>query len=54
MTLYDKLVGVYPSCHFSLSSTQTRIEEDEPEAATKEIVVEHFNAGVVIPLSVLV
>ena len=41
MTLYNKLAGVYPSCHFSLCSTQTRIEEDEPEAVTKEVIVEH-------------
>lgn len=41
MRLYDKLAGVYPSCHFSLSSTQTRIEEDESGAVTKEVIVEH-------------
>ena len=41
MILHDKLTCVYSVWHFSISSTQTRIEEDEPKAATREVTVEH-------------
>ena len=41
MEVYDKLTKVFPSKHFSLSNTRTVIEEDEKDAATSEIIIEH-------------
>jgi hypothetical protein len=46
MEVYDKLTKVYPSEHFSLSNTQTVIEEDEKGAATHEVIIEHAGVDV--------
>ena len=46
MEIYDKLTKVYPSEHFSLSNTQTIIEEEEKEAATREAIIEHTGVDI--------
>ena len=46
MELYDKLTAHYPAVHFSVSQTQTVIEEDEPQAATRSITFEHSGTDV--------
>ena len=46
MELYDKLTAHYPAEHFSVSTTQTVIEEDEPLATTRSITVEHTGTEV--------
>lgn len=46
MEIYDKLTKVYPSEHFSLSNSQTIIEEDEKDAATREAIIEHTGVDI--------
>lgn len=46
MNLYDKLTAKYPAKHFSISTTQTVIEEDAPEATTRSITIEHTGTEV--------
>ena len=46
MELYDKLTKIYTPEHFSLSNTQTVIEEDEKGAATREIIIEHIGVDI--------
>lgn len=46
MEIYDKLTKVYPSEHFSLSNTQTVIEENEKEATTREVIIEHTGVDI--------
>lgn len=41
MELYDKLTAKYPFHHFSMSTTQTVIEEDDPNAITSKVTFEH-------------
>lgn len=41
MELYDKLTSKYPDEHFSMSTTQTVIEEDDPNAVTRGVTFEH-------------
>lgn len=41
MELYNKLSSKFPVNHFSLSKTQTVIEEDDPQALTRCITFEH-------------
>lgn len=41
MKLYDKLSSKFPANYFSLSTTQTLIEEDDPQAVTRSIIFEH-------------
>ena len=41
MELYDKLTAKYPAAHFSVNSTQTVIEEDDPRAVTRNVLFEH-------------
>ena len=46
MELYDKLTKIYTPEHFSLSNTQTVIEEDEKGAATREVIIEHIGVDI--------
>ncbi len=46
MELYDKLTLLYPAKHFSKSVTQTVIEEDDPQAVTRSITLEHSGTEV--------
>lgn len=46
MELYDKLIKVYPAEHFSVSNTQTVIEEDEKGAVTREAIIMHTGTEV--------
>lgn len=46
MELYDKLIKVYPAEHFSVSNTQTMIEEDEDGAVTREAIIKHVGTEV--------
>ena len=46
MELYDKLVKVYPAEYFSISNTQTVIEEDEKGAVTREAIINHMGKEV--------
>ena len=46
MTQYDILSKSYPSEHLSVSTTQTIIEENDPEAMTSEACVEHTGVEV--------
>ena len=41
MELYDKLTAKYPFHHFSTSTTQTVIDEDDPNAITSRVTFEH-------------
>ena len=41
MELYDKLTAQYPAEHFSVSTTQTVIDEDDPQAITRSVTIEH-------------
>lgn len=41
MELFDKLSSIYPANHFSLSTTQTVVEEEDPKAITRSITFEH-------------
>ena len=41
MDLYDKLVTHYTTEHFSTSTTQTIIEEEDQLAATQSVTFEH-------------
>ena len=41
MELYDKLTAKYPAEHFSVNTTKTMIEEDEPQAVTRSVTIEH-------------
>ena len=46
MELYDKLIKVYPAEKFSVSNTQTVIEEDENGAVTREAIIMHTGTEV--------
>ena len=46
MNLYDKLVTHYPTEHFSTSTTQTIIEEEDQLAATQSVTFEHTDIEV--------
>lgn len=46
MELYDNLIKIYPAEHFSVSNTQTVIEEDEKGAVTREAIIEHTGTEV--------
>ena len=46
MDLYDKLVTHYTTEHFSTSTTQTIIEEEDQLAATQSVTFEHTNIEV--------
>jgi len=46
MMEYDILSNSYPVEHLSVSTTQTIIEENDPDAITKEVCVEHTGVEV--------
>lgn len=46
MELYDKLTTKYPAEHFSTSTTQTVIEEDDQQATTRMVTIEHLGVEV--------
>lgn len=41
MELYDKLISRYPAEHFSVSTTQTTIEEESAEARLRFVTITH-------------
>ncbi len=41
MELYDKLTAIYPAEHFSTSTTQTVIDEEDHLAITRAVTFEH-------------
>lgn len=48
MELYDKLTARYPSKYFSISTTQTVIEEESSEAILREVTIIHNGTEVLL------
>ena len=46
MELYDRLTAKFPANHFSTSTTQTVIEEEDPNALTRIVTFEHMGTEV--------
>ena len=46
MELYNKLTAKYPAEHFSMSTTQTVIEENDQLATTRMVTIEHLGVEV--------
>ena len=46
MNIYNKLIKVYPAEYFSISSTRTEIEEDDPNATTDKVIIQHTGVEV--------
>lgn len=48
MELYDKLTAHYPTKYFSVSTTQTVIEEESSEAILREVTIIHNGTEVLL------
>lgn len=48
MELYDKLIARYPAEHFSVSTTQTTIEEESAEARLRFVTITHDGTEVLL------
>ena len=48
MELYDKLISQYPAEHFSVSSTQTVIEEENVVASLRAVTISHDGTAVLL------
>ena len=48
MELYDKLIARYPTKYFSVSTTQTVIEEESSEAILREVTIIHNGTEVLL------
>lgn len=48
MELYDKLTAHYPAEHFSVSTTQTVIEEENPAASLRAVTISHDGMSVLL------
>ena len=48
MELYDKLTAKYPAEHFSVSTTQTVIEEESPSASLRAVTISHNGTAVLL------
>lgn len=48
MELYDKLTAQYPAEHFSVSTTQTVIEEESPSASLRVVTISHNGTSVLL------
>ena len=48
MELYDKLTAKYPAEHFSVSTTQTVIEEESPSASLRAVTISHDGTSVLL------
>lgn len=48
MELYDKLSAAYPATHFSVSQTQTVIEEESASATLRSVTISHDGMSVLL------